>query len=86
MPKVWSDEAWEDYLYWQSVDKKMLKRINLLLKDIERHPCSGIGKPESLKHALQGFWSRRIDGVHRLVYRVQGNQLEIAQCRSHYSA
>lgn len=84
MNKVWSDEAWDDYIYWQSQDKKTLKRINQLIKDIERNGYEGIGKPEPLKHDLQGFWSRRIDDVNRLVYRIENGQLEIAQCRLHY--
>ncbi len=84
MNKVWSDEAWEDYIYWQSQDKKTLKRINLLLKDIERNQFEGIGKPEPLKHDLQGFWSRRIDDTNRLVYRISNENIEIAQCRTHY--
>lgn len=84
MNKVFSDEAWEDYVYWQSQDKKTLKKINELLKDIERNGYSGIGKPEPLKHDLQGFWSRRIDDTNRLVYRIENGQIEIAQCRLHY--
>ncbi|MBC2457781.1 MULTISPECIES: Txe/YoeB family addiction module toxin [Clostridium] len=84
MNKVWSDEAWNDYIYWQSQDRKTLKRINQLIKDIERNGYEGIGKPEPLKHDLQGFWSRRIDDVNRLVYRIENGQLEIAQCRLHY--
>ncbi|MZK52003.1 Txe/YoeB family addiction module toxin [Clostridium beijerinckii] len=84
MNKVWSDEAWDDYIYWQSQDRKTLKRINQLIKDIERNGYEGIGKPEPLKHDLQGFWSRRIDDVNRLVYRIENGQLEIAQCRLHY--
>lgn len=84
MRKVWFDEAWEDYLYWQVQDKKMLKRINALLKDIERDPFHGIGKPEPLKGELSGFWSRRMDAVHRLVYRISGGVLEILSCRGHY--
>ena len=83
--KVWSDEAWEDYLYWQTQDKKTLKRINLLIKDIERNgPSSGIGHPEPLKNNLQGFYSRRINGKDRLVYQVNNSQIYIFQCRSHY--
>ena len=82
--KVWSDNAWEDYLYWQSHDRKMLKRINQLIRDIERSGYDGIGKPEPLKYELQGFWSRRIDGEHRLVYRLRDDCLEIAACRTHY--
>lgn len=84
MNKVWSDDTWDDYVYWQSQDKKALKRINQLIKDIERNGYEGIGKPEPLKHELQGFWSRRIDDVNRLVYRIENGQIEIAQCRLHY--
>ena len=84
MIKVWHDDAWDDYLYWQNQDKKILKRINQLIKDIERNGYDGIGKPEPLKHELQGFWSRRIDDSNRIVYRIRGDYLEIAQCGSHY--
>ena len=84
MKKLWSDEAWEDYIYWQSQDKKTLKRINKLIKDIDRNGYDGIGEPEPLKYELQGFWSRRIDGVNRLVYRIENDQIEIAQCKTHY--
>ena len=84
MLKVWADKAWEDYLYWQAHDKKMLKRINQLIQDIDRNGHTGIGKPEPLKHELQGFWSRRIDDMHRLVYRIADSRIEIAQCRAHY--
>ncbi len=84
MNKIWSDEAWEDYLYWQTQDKKTLKRINQLFKDIDRNGYDGIGKPEPLKHEYQGFWSRRIDDVNRLVYRIKNGQIEIAQCGEHY--
>ncbi|MDR1826923.1 MAG: Txe/YoeB family addiction module toxin [Methylobacteriaceae bacterium] len=84
MDKVWSDEAWEDYLYRQTQDKKTLRRVNRLLQDIERNAHRGIGKPEPLKHNMQGYWSRRIDDVNRLVYRIVGNRIEIAQCRTHY--
>lgn len=84
MPKIWFDEAWEDYLYWQAQDKKTLRRINALIKDIERNPFAGLGKPEPLKGALSGFWSRRIDDTNRLVYRIKQNRLEIASCRGHY--
>lgn len=84
MIKVWSDLAWEDYVYWQSQDKKILKRINLLLKDIDRNQYEGIGKPEPLKYELQGFWSRRIDETNRLVYRIKGECVEILSCRTHY--
>ena len=79
-----SEAAWEDYLFWQSKDKAVIKRINTLLKDIQRSPFEGIGKPEPLKHNLAGFWSRRIDEEHRLVYAVQDDTLLVAQCRYHY--
>ena len=84
MNKVWSDNAWEDYLYWQEQDRKILRRVNQLLKDIDRNVYVGIGKPEPLKHERQGYWSRRIDDIHRLIYRIVNNQIEIAQCRAHY--
>ena len=84
MNKVWFDEAWEDYLYWQLQDKKMLKRINTLLKDIERNNFEGLGKPEPLKGELSGFWSRRIDDTHRLVYRIRVGVLEVLSCKGHY--
>ena len=84
MRKIWFDEAWDDYIYWQTKDKKTLKKINQLLKDIERGNFEGIGKPEPLKGDLSGFWSRRIDSVHRLVYRIQGDVLEIISCKGHY--
>lgn len=84
MNKNWFDKAWDDYLYWQSQDKKTLKRVNQLIKDAERDPFSGIGKPEPLKGDLSGFWSRRIDDTNRLVYRVNRNLLEILSCRGHY--
>ena len=84
MKKIWFDEAWEDYTYWQTQDKKTLKRINMLLKDIERGSFDGIGKPESLKGDLSGFWSRRIDDVNRLVYRVVDDVPEIVSCKGHY--
>ena len=77
MNKVWSDDAWEEYIAWQMQDKKTLKRINLLLKDVERHPFEGIGKPEPLRGELSGFWSRRIDEKNRLLYRVSRDSLEI---------
>jgi len=82
--KVWADEAWEDYLYWQQQDKRTLKRINQLIQDIDRNGNNGIGKPEELSGNLAGFWSRRIDETNRLVYRIKNGQMEIAQCRSHY--
>jgi toxin YoeB len=84
MIKVWDDDAWNDYLYWQDTDRKMVKKINALIKDIERTPFEGLGKPEPLKHTLAGFWSRRIDPEHRLIYRIRDDKLEIAQCRYHY--
>jgi toxin YoeB len=84
MDKIWSDVAWEDYLYWQAQDKKTLRRVNQLLLDIDRNGHKGIGKPEPLKHDKQGYWSRRIDAVNRLVYRITENRIEIAQCRAHY--
>ena len=84
MKKIWFDEAWEDYIYWQTQDKKTLKRINSLLKDIERGNFDGIGKPEPLKGELSGFWSRRIDDTNRFVYRIKGDILEILSCRGHY--
>lgn len=80
----WAEEAWEDYLYWQQTNKVALKRINALIKDIGRDPFGGIGKPEPLKHHLSGFWSRRIDDEHRLIYSVDDGCLKIAQCRYHY--
>ncbi len=84
MRKIWYDRAWEDYLYWQSQDKKTLRRINTILRDIERGNFNGVGKPEALKGDLTGFWSRRIDEKNRLVYRVRQDVLEIASCRGHY--
>jgi len=84
MKYIFVDESWEDYLYWQSVDKKMLKRINDLLKDISRHPFNGIGKPEPLKFKYKGFWSRRINDEHRLIYQVTDDAILIAKCRFHY--
>ena len=84
MNKLWPDEAWEDYLYWQKQDRKTLKRINQLLQDISRNGYDGIGKPEPLKGEFSGWWSRRIDDSNRLVYRMKDGLIEIAQCRSHY--
>ena len=80
----WDFGAWEDYLYWQSADKKNLRRINQLLKDICRTPFDGIGKPEALKENLSGFWSRRIDDTHRLVYAVEKDNIIVISCRGHY--
>ena len=81
---IFSDEAWEDYLYWQDTDRSMVRRINQLIKDIRRSPSEGIGKPEPLKHQLAGWWSRRIDAEHRFVYRVIEQAVEIATLRNHY--
>lgn len=78
------DTSWEDYLYWQSVDKKMLQRINVLIKDIFRTPFQGIGKPEPLKYKYKGLWSRRINDEHRLIYRIMEDELQILKCRFHY--
>lgn len=84
MIKIWTDDAWEDYLYWQSQNRKTLKRINQLILDIDRNGYKGIGKPEPLKHELQEFWSRRIDDCNRIVYRIKEGRIEIIQCGSHY--
>ena len=84
MNKSWYDRAWDDYLYWQTQDKNILKRINQLIRDTERDPFQGIGKPEPLRGDLSGFWSRRIDDTNRLVYRVNGDILEILSCKGHY--
>jgi toxin YoeB len=84
MRKIFSDNAWEDYLYWQKHDKKILKKINNLIKDIERNLYQGIGKPEPLKHGLSGYWSRRINSEHRIVYKIEDGSILIAQVRHHY--
>jgi toxin YoeB len=81
---IFSEHAWEDYLYWQKTDKKLLKRINRLIQEIQRTPYEGLGKPEPLRHALTGYWSRRIDSEHRIVYKVQEDAIFIAQVRYHY--
>jgi len=81
---VFSEQAWEDYVHWQKIDRAQLGRINRLLREISREPYAGIGKPEPLRHALAGYWSRRIDDEHRFVYRVQGDMLWIVQLRYHY--
>ncbi len=86
MSLFWTDEAWKDYLYWQSQDSKTLKRINQIVRDIQRSPYAGIGKPEPLKGELSGWWSRRIDEKNRLVYRMKGDFIEIAQSRGHYGS
>lgn len=83
MRLLWDESAWEDYLYWQSQDKKTLRRINQLIQDAQRNPFSGIGKPEPLKNH-NGYWSRRIDETNRLVYKQEGDSLIIAACRGHY--
>ena len=84
MKLVWDEDAWDDYLYWQTQDRKVLKRINNLLEDIQRNGNDGIGKPEALKHGFHGFWSRRITDEHRLVYKITSTEILIAQCRYHY--
>jgi len=81
---IFSQHAWEDYLHWQRTDKRVLGRINELIRDIQRNRYEGIGKPESLRHNLSGYWSRRIDSEHRLVYKIEGEDLLIAQLRYHY--
>jgi toxin YoeB len=81
---IFSEHAWEDYLYWQQTDRKMLLRINTLIKEIERQPFEGIGKPEPLRHALAGYWSRRINDEHRIVYKITDGAVLIAQLRYHY--
>jgi len=81
---VFSEHAWNDYLYRQRTDRKLLKRINLLIQDIARSPFEGLGKPEPLKHGLAGYWSRRINDEHRLVYKVEADAVLMAQCRYHY--
>ncbi|EGR3970608.1 Txe/YoeB family addiction module toxin [Vibrio cholerae] len=80
----WTDDAWDDYLYWQTQDKKTLKRINKLINDVKRSPFEGIGKPEPLKENLSGFWSRRVDDTNRLVYTVDDQAITIISCRYHY--
>jgi len=84
MKLIWSDKSWEEYLSWQSTDKKVLKKINSLIKDIKRDPFEGIGKPEPLKYELQGCWSRRVTDEHRLVYEVENDALYIVSCKYHY--
>lgn len=84
MRLVFSKRAWDEYQHWIRTDKKILKRINLLIQDAQRNPFEGLGKPEALRHLLTGFWSRRISGEHRLVYAVEGDDLLIAQLRFHY--
>ncbi len=81
---VWTETAWDEYLYWQKTDRKVLKRINELIRDIHRSPFEGIGKPEALKFSLAGKWSRRIDHEHRLVYQIDNSHIVILQCKYHY--
>ena len=85
MRKVWFDEAWEDYVYWQTHDKKTLQKVNELIKDSERNGYSGLGKPEPLKGDFTGFWSKRIDDKNRFVYRIKDGVLEILSCKGHYN-
>ena len=84
MQLIFSDQAWEDYLHWQAQDRKLLARVNKLIEDTCRHPVTGIGKPEALRHGLAGWWSRRINDEHRMVYKATGDALLIAQLRYHY--
>ncbi len=84
MKLIFAPEAWDDYLYWQKQDRRMVERINKLIRETQREPYAGVGKPEALKHALSGFWSRRLTDEHRMVYRVDGDDLLIAQLRYHY--
>ena len=84
MKLIFAEPAWQDYLYWQQHDKQILKRINQLIQEIQREPFAGVGKPEPLKHALSGFWSRRINDEHRIVYKIEADCLFIAQLRYHY--
>jgi len=84
MKYIFVDESWEDYLYWQKNNKKYVNKINKLLKDISRQPFSGLGKPEPLKFQYSGFWTRRIDEEHRLIYKVKNDEILIAKCRFHY--
>ena len=85
MRLLWEDRAWEDYLYWQTQDKKVLKRVNMLIKDIRRSTFEGIGKPEPLRNTLSGWWSRRIDETNRIVYYEQDGSIYIVSCRGHYN-
>jgi toxin YoeB len=84
MKLIFADAAWDDYLYWQQQDRRMVERINKLIKEAQREPFAGIGKPEPLKHALAGYWSRRITDEHRMVYKIEGDSMLIAQLRYHY--
>ena len=84
MRKLWTDRAWNDYLYWQTQDKKTLRKLNQIIADIERNVYNGIGKPEPLRGDLSGWWSRQIDEKNRIVYRIQDDHVEISQCKGHY--
>ena len=84
MKLIFADAAWEDYLYWQKQDRRMVERINKLIRETQREPFAGVGKPEPLKHALAGYWSRRINEEHRMVYKIEGDSLLLAQLRYHY--
>ena len=84
MRLIFADAAWDNYLYWQQQDRRMVERINKLIKEAQREPFAGIGKPEPLKHALAGYWSRRITDEHRMVYKIDGDSMLIAQLRYHY--
>ncbi|MBT9609561.1 Txe/YoeB family addiction module toxin [Aquabacterium sp.] len=84
MKLIFADAAWDDYLYWQQQDRRMVERINKLIKEAQREPFAGIGKPEPLKHALAGYWSRRITDEHRMVYKIEADSMLIAQLRYHY--
>ncbi|GAA2089890.1 type II toxin-antitoxin system mRNA interferase toxin YoeB [Pseudolysinimonas kribbensis] len=84
MRLVWDEDAWSDYVFWQGADRAIVRRINALLRDIERTGHEGIGKPEPLKHGFRGYWSRRITDEHRLVYRIERDEIRIAACRYHY--
>lgn len=84
MLKLWTDDAWDDYLWWQSQDRKQLRRVNQIIRDIERDPFNGVGKPEPLRHEYSGLWSRRIDQSNRIVYEVRDDTLFLYSCRDHY--
>ena len=84
MKIIWNDKAWEEYVEWQTIDRKIVKKINELIKDIQRNGNEGIGKPEPLQHELSGYWSRRIDYKNRLVYKISDTQITIVACANHY--
>lgn len=84
MTLVWDDSAWDDYVWWQTQDRKIVRRINALLEDVERNGNEGIGKPEPLRHDVHGYWSRRISDEHRLIYKIDGDDIRTAACRYHY--